>query len=56
MDNNYNCCANCIHGYYSQFAPLGEVSCEFLRTKFVKLSDLCERYESSNDNEEDEND
>lgn len=42
--------------YYSQFAPLGEVSCEFFRTKFVKLSDICERYESSNaDNEEESN-
>ena len=57
MNYNNNCCLNCIHAYYSQFAPLGEMSCEFIRTKFVELSHLCERYESSNDeNEEDEND
>lgn len=46
---NYNCCDNCIHAFYSQFAPLGEVSCEFYQLRFVKLTDWCERYESSND-------
>lgn len=53
---NYDCCGNCIHSYYSQFAPLGEVSCEFISIKFVKLTDICERYKTSNNEEEDNND
>lgn len=51
---NYDCCQNCRFGRYSQFAPAGEICCKFKKLGFVKLSDVCDRYEREEQEPENE--